>query len=241
MLFPPQCILCEKIEVKTRGSTERTREFPHWNHKESGWCKISAMAEEMGNNRLWRRTAGVDLHARSANYHRSCYNTFTRDYENFKHGQHRGKEETDRARLTAAHQNAYEAVVHYIEENIIGHNKVVQLAFLHAVYVDALEKSGSPNPDYRGEKLLIRIRNDPQFNNRITGSKVTSGNQGSIFLWLLYRADITTSDAMAWAYKLGSAENIKGIGLHLRSIIKRAFKESAELPSAHCARHPVNR
>ena len=67
--------------------------------------------------------------------------------------------------LTRMHN---EADVHYMEGNIIGHNKVVQLASLCAVYVDALEKSGSPNSDYRGEKILIRIRNDPQFNNRIT-------------------------------------------------------------------------
>ena len=142
MLFPPECIFCEKVEIKTHGTTERPKEFPHWKHKDSGWSKIAPIAELMGNNRLFRLIAGVDLHAKSAKYHRSCYVDFTLSHENFKrvHSTH----ETGRAHLLAVHQKAYEAVSHYIEGNIINCNQVVPLSTLRKVYIDELEKTEPP-------------------------------------------------------------------------------------------------
>ena len=95
---------------------------------------------------------------------------------------------------------------------------------LRTVFIDALEDGGSPNPDFRGDKLLLRIKNDKQFEDRIKCSKESSGNQGCISFWLLYQANITASDAMAMAYKLANTDIIKDAGLRIRTLIKRAFK-----------------
>ena len=160
VLFSPECIFCERLEIKSHGATERAHEFPHWNHKDSGWSHIAPMAKEMGNTRLFRLTADVDLHAKSAKYHRSCYVNFCTSHKNFKRSLNQSTQDTDRGRLLAAHQKAYEAVSHYIENNIIDQNQMVQLSSLRAVYIDALEEGGSPNPAFRGEKLLLRIKND---------------------------------------------------------------------------------
>lgn len=67
-------------------------------------------------------------------------------------------------------------------------------------------------------------------------SKVSSDDQGCISIWLLYRGDITTSDAMAMVYKLANTDNIKNVGLCIHNLIKRAFKDSTDLlwpPTAH--------
>ena len=55
VLFPPECIFCEKVEIKTHGTTESPKEFPHWKHKDSGWSKIAPIAELMGNTTSYQK------------------------------------------------------------------------------------------------------------------------------------------------------------------------------------------
>ena len=104
----------------------------------------------MGNTRLFRLTADVDLYAKSAKCHRSCYISFWTSHKNFKRSLNQSTQDTGLGQLLVAQQKAYEAVSRYIENNIIDHNQMVQLPSLRPIYIDALEDSGSPNPDYRG-------------------------------------------------------------------------------------------
>lgn len=231
VLFPPTCIFCDKLEiwVKTKKAMERPKLFTHWIHKESGWQSIAPRAEEMGDNRLYRLTNNVDLHAKSAMYHPSCYHNFCGRYSNFIRKKTTDND-SDQVLNVAAHKKAYMAVKTYVEVQLVGKNEVVLLSLLRDVYIKELEKEGFPNVNFRAEKLLKKLKEDPQISPRLAFSKVSSDHRGCLMFWLVYRADITTADAMAWAYKLASIATIEDVGQQLRTAIQRAFKDSEEMP-----------
>ena len=98
------------------------------------------------------------------------------------------------------------------------------------LYIKELERNGSPNPNYRGNKLLGCLQDDPQVLERWAFSKVSPGNKGCLSFWLIYRADITIADAMARVYKLASGDNLKDVAQQLRSVILRAYKAEKDMP-----------
>ena len=62
----------------------------------------------------------------------------------------------------AAHEKALSAVVDFIKYSVVGRKTVVKLnniATLRLMYVEGLEKSGFPSPEYRSEKLRTRTEN----------------------------------------------------------------------------------
>ena len=62
-LFPPECIFCEKLQIKVSGKTERPIKFLSWKHKEPAWKDIESQAMELGKTRLFRQVKGKDLFA----------------------------------------------------------------------------------------------------------------------------------------------------------------------------------
>ena len=76
-LFPPECIFCEKLELKSCGKTERCIKFPVFKDKDGAlkeltWKKIEPRALELGNSHLHRKVQGEDLFAREAQFHPFC-------------------------------------------------------------------------------------------------------------------------------------------------------------------------
>lgn len=76
-LSPPECIFCEKLELKLCGKTERCVKFPIFKDKDGApkeptWKQIEPRALELGNSRLHRKVQGKDLFARDAQFHLSC-------------------------------------------------------------------------------------------------------------------------------------------------------------------------
>ena len=47
----------------------------------------------------------------------------------------------------------------FIQDRVIGHNEVVQLASLHLFYIQELERNAFSSPDYRSEKLKTGLEN----------------------------------------------------------------------------------
>ena len=82
VLFPPECIYCDNLEVKVHGRTERPVKFAHWKNKEPFWKKIESMASTLNKTRLVRKVSGVDLFARDAKRHESCQTAFVTEYKN---------------------------------------------------------------------------------------------------------------------------------------------------------------
>ena len=125
--------------------------------------QIEPRALELGNNRLYRKIQGEDLVARQANFHQSCRKSFYLKYVNHQRNKtktisnDRGDEkQNDRA---AAREKALSVVVDFIKSTVVGRKTFVKLATLRLMYVEELEKSGFPSPEYRSEKLRTRIEN----------------------------------------------------------------------------------
>ena len=236
-IFPPTCIFCEKEDrwVPYKRATERPQKFAHWVHKESGWMRLASHAEELGDTRLFRLVKDEYLHARLAMYHPSCYGDLCGRISNFKRKE-AAKNMSNPHQANTAHIEAFAMVKAYLEDQELGRNEIVCLSSLCAIYIQELEHHGSPNPNYRAEKLLARLRQDEMLSKNLTFSKLSPENRGCITYWLIYRADITTTAAIARVYKLACSGNIKDVGLQLRAVIERAFKSSKELtwpPTIH--------
>ena len=176
---------------------------------------------------------GEDLFAREAQFHPSCRKSFNLKYINCLRDTARttscDKTDTDQDRKAHAHLKAFTVVLDFIQDCVIGQNKVVLLASLRRLYIQELEKNGFPNPEYRSEKLKARLENS-DIHELIAFAKVTPGDKGCINYNLVYSASISVADAVAYAYKLGSRDKYEDVALLLRSSIQRAFKESKPLP-----------
>lgn len=176
---------------------------------------------------------GEDLFAREARFHPSCRKSFNLQYINHlretSKATNRTKIETEQDRKATAHLNALTTVIDYIQDCVIGENKVVQLASLRLLYIQELERSGFGNSEYRSEKLKARLEKHA-ISEKIAFAKVNPGDKGCITYNLVYSANISVADAVVYAYKLASKDKCEDMALILRCVIQRAFKESKSLP-----------
>ena len=237
-LFSPECIFCEKLEVKLHGKTERCMKFPIFKGKDGAlkeptWKQIEPRALELGNNRLHRKVQGEDLFAREAQFHPSCRNSFSLKYINYLRDTARDlncdKTETDQERKASAHRQAFAVVLDFIQDSVIGQKKVVLLASLRLIYIKELERNAFPNAEFRSEKLKARIENHDII-KQIAFAKVNPGDKGCITHNLIYSASISVADAVSYAYQLGSKDKYQDVALLFRSSIQQAFKLAKPLP-----------
>ena len=236
-LFPPECIFCAKVEVKTSGKTERCQKFPVFKDKDGTlkhptWKQIEPRALELGMHHLHRMVQGEDLFAREANFHQSCRKTFNLKYTTHIRDAAQSTNrtmDTDQDRKAAAHSNAFTVVVSFVQNVVIVQKEVVQLASLRHLYIEELERNGFPNPEYRSEKLKTRLEND-DINEFIAFAKINPGDKGCITYNLVYSTSISVAEAVVYAYKIGSKDKYEDVALLLRGIIQQAFKDSKSLP-----------
>ena len=132
-------------------------------------------------------------------------------------------------RKAGAHQKAFTVVLDFIQGRVIGHNEVVQLASRRLLYIQELERNAFPSPDYRSEKLKAGLENHDN-HELVAFSKVNPGDEGRLTYHLVYSASISVTDAVTYAYKLGTKDKCDDLALLFRAIINRAFKESKSLP-----------
>jgi hypothetical protein len=229
-LFPPECMFCEKLEIKVSGKTERPIKFLSWKHKEPAWKSIESQALELGKTRLYRQVKGKDLFAVEAQFHSECRMSFTTEYRNHIRTQEREENrnlDTDQAHRAAAHNAAFNLVVEHIQKHIVEQKQILQLSSLRLVYITELVQQHFPNHDYRSDKLMNRLKNH-DVNGKIVFSKVAA--KGCIAFYLVYSAAITVADAVPLAYKLASADTVQDVALLLRGTIKQAHKTTTALP-----------
>ena len=147
-LFPPECIFCEKLELKLSGKTERCIKFAMFKDKdgvlqEPTWKQIESRALELGNRRLHRMVQGEDLFAREAHFHPSCRKSFNLKYVSYQRDTAKATScdttDTEQDRKAAAHQKAFTAVLDFIQDCVFGQKKVVQLATLRLLYIQSTE------------------------------------------------------------------------------------------------------
>ena len=68
ILFPPECIFCQKLQIKISWKTERCMKFPVYKDKQPTWKQIESRSVEMDDTRLLRMVQGQDLFAKEAQY-----------------------------------------------------------------------------------------------------------------------------------------------------------------------------
>ena len=152
-LFPQECIFCKKLEVKVSGKTERCINFAVFKDKEGAlktptWKQIEPRAIELGYSSLYRMVQGEDLFAREAKFHQSCRKSFNLKYIN--HQRHKAQAtnragDTQHDHKAVAHLKAFNVVLDFIQDRVIGQKEVVQLSSLRLLYIQELENSGFPN------------------------------------------------------------------------------------------------
>ena len=220
-IFPPECIFCEKVEIKDADrKKERAEKFSSWKNKENAWEHIESRAEKMGLFRLHRLVKNTDLFAVEAKHHPSCLRSFRTAFANYERGINRAKvpEYIENALVTAAHEKALVSVREHIKMHVIQRNEVLRLSSLRLLYVEELKSHGYENENYRSEKLLKRLQNDP-INAHVSFMKIDYEKSNVVSFWLLYSSNISVIDALAQAYTLGSNDKYEDAALLLREKI----------------------
>uniref|UniRef100_UPI00358E939A uncharacterized protein n=1 Tax=Myxine glutinosa TaxID=7769 RepID=UPI00358E939A len=193
-IFLPECIFCEKVETKdAHRNTERPTTFPSFKNKENAWEQIETRAEKMGLYRLHRKVKNKDLFACEAKHHPSCFKAFRTAFYNYERAIHRAEAPKEQACMSAAHEKAFNSVLEHIQTQVIQQNKVLQLSSLRLLYVEELKLNGYENSNYRSEKLLKRLQNDP-IKEHIHFTKVDHDKCDVISFWLVHSSNITVSE-----------------------------------------------
>ena len=228
--FPlDKCLFCELNEIRVRGKTQRpTRSFVFRKSRKPKWSKIANMAQVLGDTKLHRKVIGIDLVASKARYHDICYHRFFSDYQKL---QYKNREsETKATSSNNCHISAYTVVKNYVITKVVEEHNITPLTVLREIYTSHLNEQGIQNIRYRTQKLKSRLEGDNDLKGHIQFAKVYISDRGSLSFWLVYSSCTTTDDAIASAYKLGTADNLTESALYLRQAILRAFKESTDLP-----------
>ena len=231
-LFPAECIFCNKVRLKIKGTTESLIKFASWKNRDPPWKNIESRAREMKKDSLHCKVQGHDLFAVEAQYHASCRNAFNTEYKNYvrrnKEPQMLEDPSNNQAKLTAVHSKAYRKVKDYVAHHVIDRKEVVRGTKLRDIYADELEKCDFPSLTFRNEKIYRRLKKDQDISEEIAFSKVAI--RGCVETNLVYNSRITLDEAISNAFELASTNEIKDVALTLHSIIQKAFKESEDLP-----------
>ena len=198
-LFPPECIFCQKIEIKaiSNRKTERAECFPSWKHKANAWENIESRAKQMGLDRFYTLVKDVDLFAVEAKHHPSCLRSFRTALANNECRSATVPLDPQQCCEVTAHQKAFVPVLEYLRFHIVQRNEIVRLADLRLIYIKELKRNGYENENYGGEKLLRRIQKDAITEQLFT--KVDSSRGDAIDLWLVCSSNISLSIAIAGA------------------------------------------
>ena len=71
---------------------------------------------------------------------------------------------------------------------------------------------------------MDRLQNNPDISFKILFTKVDPGDSGCVSFYIVYNASITVTDAVSRAYKLAKTCKTKDVALHMRGLIRRAFR-----------------
>ena len=209
----------------------RVENFSSYKNKYNAWEQIETRAEKLGLVRLHRQVKDKDLFACEAKHHPSCFKSFRTAFANYELKIHKakGSKDTDYACMSAAHEKALSLVLEHIQTHVVQQNEVLQLSSLRLLYVEELKQHGYEKANYRSEKLLKRLQNDP-IKDDVSFMKVNRDKGDAISFWFVYNSKTTVSNALARAYTLGSADKYQDVALLLRHNILQAFSLSKGLP-----------
>ena len=153
---------------------------------------------------------GEDLYTRGAKYmyHPSCQKTFNMAYTNHLRNKFRNENyvpDTEQDSKGDVHQKAFNVVIEFIKDQVLGKNEIVQLKVLRLLYIQTLEANGFPNPEFRADKLKNRLENH-EINDLIAFAKICPKSKGCITYNLVYSACVSVEEAVTYAALLWQKE-----------------------------------
>ena len=227
-LFTPDCIFCNKPgrkKIKQGGSwtTEPISKFEF-----NGGKHVLEVAESKADADLLRRIKGYDLFASEACYHKSCRVKYIQDPVYWRSESFEAKRQQED--MQTAHAIAFSSVCATVDAQIIQKNGVLQLKYLRDEYVDNIKKTDFPNPNYRGENLKFKLVH--QYADAL--SFVSLGQFGTS---LVYSTAVDKSEAVRYAYILGTTDKTRDVAISLRASVLTRFKEAEQLRWPPTARY----
>ena len=227
-IFNADCIFChsegrKKIKKAKSWTTEPLSKFEF-----GGGETIIETAEAKQDYDLLRRIKGYDLYACEAQFHPSCRKRYTADPELWR-SVDAGKK-IEQQNLETSHKAAYEQVCSLIDEMLIEKKGIVKMTYLLEKYTDYLQKTPHPNPNYRSEKLKLKLQKSyPSSLSFVTLNKKFQSS-------LVYSTNTDNDALVQTTYDLSNEDKEQDVASQLRSDIITTFQQSDSLrwpPSAH--------
>ena len=187
-----ECLFCESSRKRTHGRKEKLIKCVTKNADQS----IRAAAQRKQDHKLLEKMLNGDLIAREAHYHTSCRKNYTRADDRHERCDKDGRvvEELN------AHQNAFNYISSYTEENLIHGCTVERMTMLKERYLQFMyENSPSVyNPLYKISKLKSKLMK--KFGSHI---KFWQPNYKSE---LVYSSEIPYGQTIETAFEVAASE-----------------------------------
>lgn len=222
-LFAKDCIFCNKAgAITVRKAGTKTTEVPQ-KFASDGWKTIVQCAESKNDEKLLVRIRGYDLFASEAHFHAKCRRKYIQDPQYWRSQDTEAK--LHQEEKEAVHAVAFTKVCEFVSKEVLNNQTVVKLTDLVQLYVNELDSSDFPNPNYRSEKLKDKL--ESKYGKLIEFCKIES--TGRYVSLLVYNAKMKVETAVMNAFQLGSRDLLKESAAFLRETIKSAFENSKDL------------
>ena len=92
------------------------------------------------------------------------------------------------------------------------------LVELNKLYIDELEKTDFPNPNYRSSKLKAKLEHSDLKN--ILGFSLLNKGDSTFSTYIVFNSGIDVDTAIRSAYDIGSKDHIIDVAMYLRKKIR---------------------
>ena len=213
-----KCLFCDKEAIKVKGVKSSLITCK----TEIAEASIKSAASEKGDEEILRKVRDQDLRAREARYHELCRRNYTRSIT-----RHVSHADTESAQSQAAHNDAFEFICGYIQENILVEGKVERLSMIRERYLSLsflLQKHlRFHNEKYKTYKLKDKLCK--HFGEKLSFWKPRKKAE------LVYAADIE-GEAVEAAFELAASDERRLIetAMIIKQIINESRLESEPVP-----------
>ena len=114
-------------------------------------------AEQKNDTELLTRIRRYDLFSCEAQYHISCRKQYVNTSVHWRSSSLEAK--TKQSEMEMAHQAAFNGVCVSVDKALIAKQGVCKMTDLLQLYVSYLQESPFPNPNFRSEKLKVKLMN----------------------------------------------------------------------------------
>ena len=220
VIFPnDECLFCKKRRKKRKGKEEPLTRCETITASDL----IKELALSKNDYDLQAKVNDIDLIAREAHYHRSCYRDYTKD-DDRNTTQYRGDEEAKK--MNDAHAAAFTFLSDHINKSIIEDSNVERVGMLKEKYLGFLQQNFPEqyNPNYKTDKLKDKIMK--RFGQKVIFWQPNYRGE------LVYAKNIQGGQAVESAFEAAASESRRSeeVAMYLRRSVLDTQKEAREMP-----------